>query len=537
MKKKLILLLTALILLSGCGSDPSAMQLAPAGDYAESSARAEAAISAFSATPEPAVYPLTEEEVTVSMMLPASDTAETEGMKLLIEALEQETGVNIQVQLLASDIYYTNLNQYMAAGDAPDLLLAVPDWMLSQGPDCVLVLDDLVREYAPNYLAAVKDCYDGERALISEEYGILQLYRFCESPRFVPKIGAVIRQDWLEELGFDLPETYEDYHELLLAMKNTYQPKLPFRLFPEGVTPGDNFTAGFGISLGSQSADSGFYQEDGVVKFGALQAGYEDYVTMMHQWYQEGIVTAAYQDTMDLYSNSYLIELSTGSSGVFFVPISSYALLEGMCDFPLTPGMDPVQEHGETTHIAPVCASQIYGAGFSIYAGCQEPELAMQVADWFYSDTAVLIGNYGQENVTYTVVDGQPTYTDLIFENSEQLSVSEALGYYTTNIQGVISDARLDGVLQEYAPLLDVWTRQKDTDNMLPTGVQMTQEESEEFGAIMADVNTYLDSTTAKMVSGDMPLSDMEKVRETLETLNLARATEILQTAYTRYLS
>jgi putative aldouronate transport system substrate-binding protein len=72
---------------------------------------------------------------------------------------------------------------------------------------------------------------------------------------------------------------------------------------------------------------------------------------------------------------------------------------------------------------------------------------------------------------------------------------------------------------------------------MLPTGVQMTQEESEEFGAIMADVNTYLDSTTAKLISGDMPLSDLEKVRETLETMDLARATEILQTAYTRYLS
>ena len=264
---------------------------------------------------------------------------------------------------------------------------------------------------------------------------------------------------------------------------------------------------------------------DGTVKYGLMEDGFEDYISTMRQWYEEGLITVAYRDNVDLYSNSYLIDLSAGESGIFFLPLNSFDLLAGMCDFPVMAGMDPVKTAGEVSHLSSERATSIAGAGFSVSSECMEPELAVQALDWFYSDTAALIGNYGIEGETYTLQDRKPEYTDLALSDFYNL---------TADLQGIWTIMREKTVLADHMAVLDVWTRQKDTDYMLPD-LYFGPKANDAYETLMLDIGSYADGCVAQLVSGDMPISEIPAIRERLKELHIDEAISIWQSALNNY--
>lgn len=538
MKQMLFGIALLLLFTTACGTTASVQGDFPldnGNDFVNESQLELDSLSVFDEAPAKAIYPLVTESAEISIAYPSDLSQDSEGTLALMTALEHTTGITVNLQMLPAQDYITGLQTQEASGTVSDLIMDAPDFMLQiERTHSLLPLDDLIAEYAPNYIEIAKKCYDGVQSLVTDDDNIMQLFRFFDTPQLTPDIGVVIRQDWLEDLGMESPETFEDYHNLLLAIKNTYNPALPFRMLPAGITPGDNFTAGFGISLGSITANEGFFQENGVVKFGALETGFSEYVTTMRQWYEEGLITSVYRDEADIYTNSYLIELSLGRSGVFFLPLTSFSILSEMCDFSIQAAMDPVQSSGDQTHLAPSNSTSLYAPGFSISEGCDNPGLAMQVADWFYSDEALLIGNFGIEGVTYTLEENTPTYTDTILNNPQGLSLPDAVLLYTTDMQGVICEKRRQYLLSDQMDVLNIWTRQKDSTNMMPTGLHFTFKEGEEYAAIMADINSYLDGAIAQLISGDVPLSEIPIMQERLTELNITRAIELKQTALDR---
>ena len=518
MKRIAVTLLAVLLLMQGCGVKE---------DYSsELEIEAPAALAVFAEAPESPVYPLAAESTSLSVIYPAAAEEVTEGTKHFVDVFVKETGITLQMHPLPYGEYLSDINVILSGEDVPDLIYDAPGYLMDTDQmDVLLPLDDLIAEYAPNYIQTAGNCYDGLQALIEDNGHIMRMYQFYEEPQFIPYLGVAIRQDWMEELGIDPPETYDDYHDLLLAMKNQYGCKLPFRMLPAGITGADNFTSGFGVSVGAHTASNGFYQVDGVVKYGLLEAGFEDYITTMRKWYDEGLITVAYRDNVDLGSNSYLIDLSTGDSGVFFLPLESFDLLAGMCGFPIIAGMDPVTETGAVSHLAPSRATSIAGAGVSITELCKNPELAVQAADWFYSDAATITGNYGTEGKTYTLQDGTPEYTELALSNLKNM---------TADLQGIVSVEREAVFLSDYKPILDVWTRQKDTDDMLPE-LYFGKKVQDAYETLMLDINSYGDGCVAQLISGDMPISEIPAMRERLKELHIEEALAIWQKALDNY--
>ncbi len=330
-------------------------------------------------------------------------------------------------------------------------------------------------------------------------------------------------------MGVSAPETYDDYHDLLLAIKDAYHPDQPLRIPESGVTGYNNFCAGFGISLGSRSANHGFYQVDGTVHYGPLEEGFTQYLTLLHQWYQEGIITSKFLDFTDFGSNSYLIELSTGECGAFFLPVTAYDTLEGMCSFPITPSMDPVQNSGDTTHLASNCATVVWGPGYSVSTMCESPELAVMALDWLYTPEARTLSAYGTEGGSYEIIDNQPTFTALVQEDP-----CIQLPNYTAMTLGACIAPEIVSLLSA-SDAMEVWTRQKDDDYMIPQGVQMTQEDSEEYTALAADISTYTDSLIPQFITGERPLSDIPAAQEKIRSWDVDRCIALWQEALDRY--
>lgn len=526
--KQLRLLPLALLLLTlwGCGS----RERAPKSDFETefSSSSEPTTISVFSAAPEPVSYPL--EPCTLTLF---TFSELSPGDRQLLSAMQEATGVTLTVDSGAAQ---ESLNADIAAGDLFDLYLNLPDYLLG-GDDfgVTLNLTELLSQHAPSYISAVNALEGGPQAAASLSHGGYSMCILMDEPMVQSNFGLVLRQDWLEELGYAAPETYQDYHDLFLAMKNAYAPKLPFWLPQTGVTDGNHFCAGYDISLGSRSYFRGFYQTDGTVRFGPQEQGFTDYLTMLRLWYQEGILNNTFLDQIDFQSNSYLIDLSTGAYGAFFLPLESYDLLSGMCSFPITPAMDPVRERGDSTHLTQNSTQVIYGTGYSVSVDCADPALAVEALDWLYSPEARLLGAYGQEGESYEWRDGSPAYTELILNNPQGLTVSEALSVYTApQLSAAVSPSAM-ALVQESPQAQEVWGRQKDGDHMLPQGIQLTQAEQEEYADLATDISTYVDSVIPQFILGELSLEQIPEIQAHIRELDVDLCLQLWQRALDRY--
>ena len=257
MKKRVWALLLAAailaVLLSACGAETPAPDTASVPDSGLAEAEAAAAEPAAEETEvqeaaEPASivetetepveeapeievsYPLTEEDITFDYMnreYPlVTSLLENEDWNnhLLLQEAEKITGVKINYIPVAAfntgevyslsfasgdlaDIYYWGVMQYAKGADG-----AIED-------DIFIRLNELIDEYAPYYKRARESSEDTMRDTISDEGNIVSFY-VLNTENVYSGMGYMTRKDLLDQAGLDIPETYDDWYEMLTAYKN-----------------------------------------------------------------------------------------------------------------------------------------------------------------------------------------------------------------------------------------------------------------------------------------------------------------------------
>ncbi|WP_020619455.1 extracellular solute-binding protein [Paenibacillus daejeonensis] len=109
------------------------------------------------------------------------------------------------------------INMMIASDDLPDIMRpigGVEQTLIQQGG--ALPLDDLLPEHAPNVWNSIpEEAWDIVRS--SSEDG--KIY-YVPKVFLIPERSPLIRQDWVEAVGHDMPETVDDYVELLKAFRD-----------------------------------------------------------------------------------------------------------------------------------------------------------------------------------------------------------------------------------------------------------------------------------------------------------------------------
>ena len=93
----------------------------------------------------------------------------------------------------------------------------------------------------------------------------------------------------------------------------------------------------------------------------------------------------------------------------------------------LTSAVQPVEQASDEWEIVPIATPVINagdvatdttvswligGNGVVITPDCENVELAARYLDFWYSEAGILLSNFGKEGVSYTMVNGVPTFTD-----------------------------------------------------------------------------------------------------------------------------
>lgn len=451
--------------------------------------------------------------------------------------MEARTGVALNLIAISMFSVSEQFSLMVTSGDYADMIEGATAYYSGGGSKAIAdgFLADMndYLDLMPNYVAWLDSDPSYRRDITTMDGGIAYAALFGETER---NVGIQLRGDWLDALGLDLPTTYDEYHDVLTAFQNTYGAGL--WLDSNGSQRNDVLSAGYNVhSNNSDPTVRPFRVIDGMVEYSAGTEDYREYVTMLHSWWQDGLI---YRDFLSQQSVS-----SPDSSLVLNNTISIWASDSGTMETydSLTDSIDirpaplPRREAGQTLHLYDQTGK--CGDGTSISTTCADPELAARWLDYCYTYDGMLLYNYGIEGEGLTFdEDGSPMYTDLVLNNPDMITVACSLLYSKFGGAGVVNAYRFSpGYTEKQNQAISLWIENLDSDYELPGAVQFTTEESSEYSTILSDLDTYAYQATLQFITGERSIdTEWNSYIETLNSLKLEQIEALCQTAYDRYM-
>ena len=592
-KRIFALLLSAAMMLglmAGCGNQQSS-SAANAGkeDAAETSATAsvgvkdlgsslevasaaESAVEAAAASNDPSLQlysydsnygvgalttglPLTDQGESFTLWLSAPGNVGTlfkNGMAdhPVFQKAEEFTGVHIDFLEQSAETNAEKFNLMLVSGDYPDLVNGM-DFTggndLAVESDFALNLADDIAEYAPNYQALIDSDPSIVKNITTDEGNIVAFYTFNSEKQGTTE-GAWIRGDWLEDLNLENPKTYEEWETVLTAFKNEKGAQEPL-MMPSDMVPSGNFLAsGFGITATFQSmmgAAYPYYVEDGEVKYGPLEEGYKEYVELIRDWTDKGLISKTFiQDNANPMGDVYSTNVSTGRTGIFFNGVGMIGMFQSNLtdadpNGELIACYDARKNEDDVLHNAN--EDSIVGKmGITITTACPDMELAMKWCDFWYTQDGVLLANYGIEGQSFEFDEkGIPYITELVTNNPDGLSLMDTQFMYSTDSVNRINDVTKTRSTYTEAgqAARDIWDYNRDDANTYPSAAALTADEADEHSSVYSDINTYLQEQIAAFITGAKSMDQWDSFVETLKDMGIEECISLKQDAYDRYLA
>ena len=83
--------------------------------------------------------------------------------------------------------------------------------------------------------------------------------------------------------------------------------------------------------------------------------------------------------------------------------------------------------------------------------------------------------------------------------------------------------------------MMTIWVEQTSSDQVLPTGVSLTSEETEEVTTALSDITTAASTYTLQFILGDVDFDQWDSYCAEIEAMGLAGVVSVYQNAYERY--
>lgn len=450
------------------------------------------------------------------------------------QELQKRLGVDIEYIHPPLGQEVEKFNLLIASNDMPDVIYWNWNANYTGGPakaireKRIIPLNDY-KDQAPNFFGYLAQNSEVDKLSKTDNGDYYGFTAIKGGNTLTVSDGMIMRYDWLKDLGLEIPETIDEWEVVLRAFRDKKGAKAPISVRTWGLSP---FAQAFGFK-------DTFYQENGKVKYGALEPGYKAYVSKLHDWYVEGLIDNDLATIDDVTVNSNIL---TGYSGVTYNSIGSgigrYMNAATEPGYELVGTPYPVAKKGDPKKYV-TCSGLVPGAAAAITSNCDNIPLAMKVLDYGYGEEGRMFMNFGVEGLTYNMIDGYPTYTDLITNNPDGLAIAETLGRYTQASVSAptIQDQRY---MEQYAALpaqkktLEIWQEHDSLDTLYPP-VSPKEEDLNEYTRLVTDINTYAGEMYVKFIMGVEPISNYDKFVAGLKERGIDRVIQLKQEALDAY--
>lgn len=483
-------------------------------------------------------------------------TEDVEEMKWLAE-LAEETNVNVTYEQFRSDWGEVKQARF-ASGDIPDILLsAVSTSDFSTYDGLFLDLTDYITpELTPNIYAMFEEEPSTKILATHTDGKIYSLPKYrSDHPSSVR--AMFINKVWLDNLGLDVPTTYSELKEVLIAFRDqdangNGDPTDEIPMSPLGIVSdnGLSFLLGsLGIQMGEQQKM--YCADDGVVQCYRVDERFKLFMEFCADLWKEGLLnpnmlTEDYSSwqatTRGNEAGEALVGVSfkwdpTDGFGTLADQYVSFAPLE--YDINCEPGTYDVR-YGNDFYMCNVISNR-----FAVSAACENPEAALRYIDAFYSPKHSVEAAYGGVSDGCVEMIDENTYKVLApSDSSVDSGTWKWTNSFVNNAGGYISK---DMVVEEpedemlaikaREPYLEVQAQVTERDIYVELFQRFSQDEDATIALIETELSDIIDSYSSKWLIGELDIEETwdEYVQKVYDA-GLEEVLEIRQRAFEDYL-
>lgn len=442
-----------------------------------------------------------EDAITIKVMSPEHDTELYHPDTWVTPKwAEEKFGITMDISFVPNSDWETKRATIIAGQDIPDVMMYMSRDLANEYGSKGLFLN--IMDYI-DYMPNLKKALDDLGFLKSYSmYSSTELYALPASITTSGNVSTVayynpfIRRDIMTELGFEkMPETFEELHDLLAAMKAAYPDSYPWINRQTFDFILNVFAPGLGIKVAPMAKCGTKYAvwNEESKQFTSLmdEENFKWFLGWMNQLYKEGLLDPNYAvDDANTWQNKLINSEGFFSVDYFNRPSTMTASGKQVNpNYVLEAFTTPILEGGE---------SKVYGnVGVVncqvVSAKCENPERVLAFLDqWLYSEEGSLLSCYGIEGVSY-VINEDKSLSRIMPEGVS--SVQDFNAYYGVQYmswQGLfpdyfgysLYDANQDEVYNK------TWNDLKDELTDMPPTIFMDADEAEEFAEYGTDLLT-----------------------------------------------
>lgn len=534
MSKKLFALFLVLILALVMIPGSAAQEVTPAGEY-----------------------PITTEPVTLKVLIQGHAIVEDFRTNAFTEWYMEKTGVQLEIEVTppaSGGGMNEALSLVLASGDLPDIILGfdVPLSTLSvygsQG--LFLPLNDLIDQYGFH----IQEVYEGsplvEPLITSPDGNIYGLPQVNECYHCYYSQRLYINQQWLDNLGLEMPQTTEDFFNVLVAFKEQDangngdpNDEIPFAA---AATGGNTNLDGFLMNpfvYSEQFNNRYLMMEDGVIAPAINTEGWREGLRYLNQMYQAGLFgeesfTQEHTQMRQLIENesAALLGALPAHNPSVFASIAG----ERWKEYTAVPALEGPSGLRQAAY-NPYAVSS---GRCVISANTAYPEIAFRFCDGFYDREATLRSVFGLPEEQWRWAEdgeiglnGEPAIWRRLSTFGELQNVHWAQvnpSYRPNHLRlGEAQRGPEDLEVRLYSETKErMEPYARPLDDVIPP-LSFTLEQATELADLELSLEDYIRQMEAEFVLGRADLdSGWDAYVSTLDTLGLARWVEIHQEAY-----
>ena len=466
----------------------------------------------------------------------------------VLEWIEERTGIQIDWDVIVPSQYDEIMRVRLAAGeDLPDIV-QIPNSYSNKGEvykyamqGVIIPIDDLIREHAPNLAKLIwEDMPELGEAFTAPDGHIYHIAQNFDGGNKVEVKGLLLRTDWLDALGLEMPETADDWYNVLKAFAtqdpngNGINDEIAISSFA-GLSEYGYLATAFGLYAPATK----YIDVDGTAVNQYEQPGFKDFLMFLNKLYEEGIMDPQYstgdEAKLDAMAAMDILGCSAhyGTKAELWGGTASLAQNPNSASAEYHMVLSPADANGEIKILGRALTGFCYG----ITRDCENPELAIRWLDYIYgSDEGRDVMLYGLEGLTYELDEnGNKVWTDFVGNNPDGLSVGTAL-----RAMGAFPAQFTNRTVEFYRLMCGETVYQEGLilqDYIVPPFPQVmgTEDELDRIASLSADIDTYENEMIQKFIMGQESFDNFDSFLETVRAMGGDELTQIYQDQLDRY--
>ncbi|MBQ3078739.1 MAG: extracellular solute-binding protein [Clostridia bacterium] len=418
----------------------------------------------------------------------------------------------------------------------------------------LLPMEDLIKEHAPliaKYGEEHPELYSETLTPDGHMYAIPTIGR---SDLDVNGSRVFINQQWMDNLGLEMPTTLDELTEVLMAFKNDdpngngEADEIPFLAYP------DRGRIAIMTALGMNHGDaySLYATLDGRVTVGAAEENYVHYLEYMKMLLDEGLLD---EDFYTMTIEEFNAKLSRNVVGLAMMD-APFVYMPAPEQYQQYQSLVPLVSDYNDTQIWPMLNSITNGT-FVICRDTEYPEVCIRIANVFFEKDINLLAFVGPQASAYLEaqwpvegweaswveeVDGAQVYTtpdgtDLWTYLNSRVGLAIQIGPAYTQDEANATIG-IDVPLADHEMFWRNSMRANVSAHMrlqLPN-LFLSEDELNRANELRVPIEDYISNMEAKFIMGDADLSTFDAFQEELKALGIEEYLELYQTAYDAYL-